>query len=42
MKYLKSESDEELSLMGDEDCVVNSTSSWYIDYQGKRMNFLPT
>ena len=42
MKYLKSGSEKELSLRGDEDCVVNLTSSWYIDCQGKPMNFLPT
>ena len=41
MKYLRSGSEEELSLSGDEDCVVNSTSSWYIDC-GKLKNFLPT
>ena len=42
MKYLKSGSVEEEPLRGDEDCVVNSTSSWYIDCQGKSINFLPT
>ena len=42
MKYLKSVSEEELSLKGDVDCVVTSTSSWYIDCQGKRMNLPPT
>ena len=41
MKYLKSGSKEELLLIGNVDCVVNSTSSWYIDC-GKRTNFLPT
>lgn len=41
MKYLKSGSEEELLLIGNIDCVVNSTSSWYIDC-GKRTNFLPT
>ena len=41
MKYLKSGTKEELLLTGNIDCVVNSTSSWYIDC-GKPKNFLPT
>ena len=41
MKYLKSGTKEELLLTGNIDCVVNSTSSWYIDC-GKPKNFLAT